>query len=413
VRVRLQQNLWNGDSPVDISLPEDWNVQIVRMPCDDQPVLSYDQVRERIENPLGTEPLSRQAAGRKRVCIVFDDISRATPSDVISQVVLDILLEAGVSKENIFFLCSPGSHGPHNRRQFAHKLGEKIVSSYPVYNHNCYENCTYLGKSREGFDIRVNSQYLSSDLRIGIGGLLPHAMSGFSGGGRLLIPGLCHLDTMEQIHRMVNDYIARIGDMTVLSGAASNMMMQECIAEIVEMTGPFFKIDCIYNSTRGIVDIFAGDVLEEYVKGAARAEKMYGVPRPVNPSVVIANANSKPGYATMALSLGLSALAEEGGDVVLVNFAVEGQSVHFLRGDFGDAAPSRIPVAAPPDKRPYGKTIYFSPYGDYNSISNLHIQPDRYVWARTWEEVMNHLRSHGPGTRAAVLTDACMMFFRS
>ena len=86
-----------------------------------------------------------------------------------------------------------------------------------------------------------------------------------------------------------------------------------------------------------------GDVLEEYVKGAARAEKMYGVPRPVNPSVVIANANSKPGYATMALSLGLSALAEEGGDVVLVNFAVEGQSVHFLRGDFGDAAPSRIP----------------------------------------------------------------------
>ena len=114
MRVRLQQNLWNGDSPVDISLPEDWNVQIVRMPCDDQPVLSYDQVRERIENPLGTEPLSRQAAGRKRVCIVFDDISRATPSDVISQVVLDILLEAGVSKENIFFLCSPGSHGPHN-----------------------------------------------------------------------------------------------------------------------------------------------------------------------------------------------------------------------------------------------------------------------------------------------------------
>ncbi len=107
MRVRLQQNLWNGDSPVDISLPEDWNVQIVRMPCDDQPVLSYDQVRERIENPLGTEPLSRQAAGRKRVCIVFDDISRATPSDVISQVVLDILLEAGVSKENIFFLCSP------------------------------------------------------------------------------------------------------------------------------------------------------------------------------------------------------------------------------------------------------------------------------------------------------------------
>lgn len=42
MRVRLQQNLWNGDSPVDISLPEDWNVQIVRMPCDDQPVLSYD-----------------------------------------------------------------------------------------------------------------------------------------------------------------------------------------------------------------------------------------------------------------------------------------------------------------------------------------------------------------------------------
>ena len=44
MRVRLQQNLWNGDSPVDISLPEDWNVQIVRMPCDDQPVLSLSLI---------------------------------------------------------------------------------------------------------------------------------------------------------------------------------------------------------------------------------------------------------------------------------------------------------------------------------------------------------------------------------
>lgn len=412
MKVSLEQNLWNGENPVDICLPDTWDVQVVGLPCDDQPVLSYDQIRERIESPLGAEPLSCQAKGKKRVCIVFDDISRATPTDVISQVVLDILLGAGVSRECIFFLCSPGSHGPHNRRQFAQKLGENIVSNYPVYNHNCYENCTCLGKSREGFDIRVNSQYLSSDLRIGIGGLLPHAMSGFSGGGRLLIPGLCHLDTMEQIHCMVNDHISRVGDMAALSGAATNMLMQECIARIVKMTGPFFKIDCIYNSKRGIVDIFAGDVLEEYIKGAGRAEKMYGVPKPSQPSVVIANANSKLSYATMALSLGLSALSEEGGDVVLVNFAIEGQSVHFLRGDFGDAAPSRIPVVTPPDNRPYGRTIYYSPYGDYNSISNLHIQPDRYVWAKTWEEVMDHLRGHGPGTQAAVLTDACMMFFR-
>ena len=75
-----------------------------------------------------------------------------------------------------------------------------------------------------------------------------------------------------------------------------------------------------------------------YVKGAARAEKMYGVPRPVNPSVVIANANSKPGYATMALSLGLSALAEEGGDVVLVNFAVEDRAYIFKRRFRGRSA---------------------------------------------------------------------------
>ena len=403
--ITLQQNLWYGGEPCQLELPDDWDVEVLEMPCDIEPVLTRQQIVDKINSPYGMMPLSEMAKGKKKVGIAIDDISRGTPTKVLAPIVLDILVEAGIKKEQIIFICATGSHAAHNRKQFADKLGEEIVGSYRIYNHNCYENCTNIGKAKEGFDVLVNSEFMSCDLKIGFGGLLPHGMSGFSGGYRMLIPGLCHLDTIEQIHRQVYSYDTA----GKLSGNAKHDAMHRMISDIGKMAGDFYKIDCIYNTKQEVVDVFAGDAWEEYCAGAKRAEVLYGVKKPEPANLIIANANAKPSYATMGLFLGMGLIHEDGGDMVLVNFSKEGQSIHYLRGDFGEFAPSRIPSGPKPDKRPYGKTIYFSPYADYNAISNLHVQPDSFVWADSWPKVLSHIQARKGPIRAIVMTDASMM----
>lgn len=408
MKISLEQNIWNGRQPAVLDLPDEWKVTKIDVPADSAPLISTVDIRAALENPIGMQPLSELAIGKKKVCIVFDDASRPTPAGDVSEVILEILLNAGVKKENIFFLCATGSHGVHNRKQFSDKLGEKILDQYLVLNHDCHEKCTSVGISKEGVEIKVNNEFLSSDLRIGIGSIIPHGMSGFSGGYRMLIPGLCQLDTIEGVHILVNEHMAKSGDMLALSGHKENMMMQDMISEMGRLTGEFFKIDCVVNSKSELVSLFAGDPYEEYKVAAEYGEKMYLIPKPSEPNadLVIANANSKVSYAGSGIFVAKPFLSPNGGDIVLVNFALEGQIPHYLRGYWGDNSQPRIPVIP---ARSDQKVIYYSPYGDFNATYGLHQEKaTNFIRVKTWDEVLHNLTKNEPGMKVIVLSEATL-----
>lgn len=405
MEILLEQNIWDGRKPVKISFPEEWDVTCLDIPADKEPVLDKEKIREKLEHPYGMMPLSKLAKGKKKVGIAFDDGSRGTPCGVIAEVVLEILFEAGVKKEDIFFICAPGSHGTFGRKLFADKLGEKIVSEYLVLNHDCHENCTKVG-TWNGIDIKVNNEFLSCDLRIGIGGVFPHAMSGFSGGNRLLIPGLCHLDTIEGIHNIVNEHMASTEDLSVLNGHKENMMMHEMITEIAKLVGDFFKIDCVCNSKLELVGLYSGNAFEEYCEAATFAEKMMQMEKyDGKADVVIANNNAKTSYAAGGLVAGLPYI-EKDGILVLVNHTSDGQIPHYLRGYWGACSPPRIPVEGGLNLP--CKVIYFSKYGDYNARKDMHLEHADYVWARTWDEVLAIITAEKKNPRVCVLKEASM-----
>mgnify|MGYP000866910355 FL=1 len=135
------------------------------------------------------------------------------------------------------------------------------------------------------------------------------------------------------------------------------------------------------------------------------------VPLPKNKDVMIVNANVKSNECNIAYGVGLAGFPEgEGGDLVIVNFAKSGQIPHYMIGHFGRETKGRL-CTGMPDPRPWGKTIYYSPYPDRSAIDELGIPMDRYVWAKTWEDVLANLSHHGEGTRAAVLADATIMYY--
>ena len=406
MEILLEQNIWDGREPVKIDFPDEWDVSRIDIPADNEPVLTKEEIWEKLEHPYGMPPLSQMAIGKKKIGIAFDDGSRGTPCGTVAEVVLEILLKAGVKKENIFFICAPGSHGTFGRKLFLNKLGEKIVSEYLILNHDCHENCTSVGVLN-GVDIKVNNEFLSCDLRIGIGGIFPHTMSGFSGGNRLLIPGLCHLDTMEGIHNIVNDYCETAGNnFSLLTGHKENMMMHEMISEMAEMVGDFFKIDCVCNSKMELVGLFSGHALTEYVEAAAFGEKMMMMPTLEEPAdIVIANNNAKTSYAASGLITGLPYL-KKGGMLVLVNHTEDGQIPHYLRGNWGENCQPRIPVGNGLDLP--CRVIYFSKHGDYNARKAMHLEHNDYVWAKTWKDVMNFITAEYESPRICVLTEASM-----
>jgi lactate racemase len=169
----------------------------------------------------------------KKIGIAFDDISRATPAQALAEVVLSELYEAGIPKENIIFLCALGTHGVHTRLDFVRKLGENIVAEYGVYNHNCYENCVKIGTTKRGFHVPVNKELMSCDLKRGLGSIAPHIYNGFSGGGKILFPGMAFIDTIESNHRTAFEYFYKNKlNLCTAMGSLENSGMRKKIEEM-------------------------------------------------------------------------------------------------------------------------------------------------------------------------------------
>ena len=84
---------------------------------------------------------------------------------------------------------------------FQKKLGVDIPGRFLVFNHNPYENCDYLGETSRGTPAYVNSEFMACDLKLSIGCILPHPTAGFGGGGKMILPGIAHVDSITANHR--------------------------------------------------------------------------------------------------------------------------------------------------------------------------------------------------------------------
>lgn len=396
---RVWQNAWRGDAghQVTLSLPDDWNVSFQSMPGDAWPRLTEEQIRDKINAPAGMERISRLAAKGTQAVIAFDDLSRATPASKIIPAVLDELHAGGIEDSNIRFICATGNHGPLNRAELVMKLGEEVVENYLVYNHNPYEHCVSIGKNSHGEEVLVNEEFMKCDVRIGIGCVSPHPMNGYGGGGKLIFPGLAHIDTTEANHRRRE--VAVPGDKNACG-------LRRDIEEMTRMAGSFFKIDVVMNAALDIIDLYAGDPVQEYyqaVESSARANCLI-LEEPKD--VVFANANAKYNEAFIAIKIGQAQL-KPGGDIVLINHCAGGVVIHYLYGQAGKEITGRCILPTGQTLPGGGRVICYTPYPGRNP------QQWDMIQVKTWDEVMALLRErHGAGTAAAILSDGSIAYYQ-
>jgi nickel-dependent lactate racemase len=406
MRIRLPQLLWDEASDLEIDLPEDWEVELCPMRGARRPPLSVAQMAEAIGEPIGSPSLKDLARGKRSAVIVFDDITRPTRTWEIAPIVLGELTAGGMDEQDITFVCALGSHGAHTAQQFRAKLGAEIVGRFRVFNHNPYENCVDVGTTRRGTRLLINREVAEADLRIGIGCVTAHAQVGFSGGGKIILPGVAHMDSIDHYHK---DPEAK-HPMAVVSGDTEDNVLRANIDEAARLAGLHFKVDVLINDRGETTAVFAGDVLEAHGQAAKLARDVYAAdPRPRGRDLVIANAFTKANEMPIAALVGALALESFTGSVVVMANAPHGQIPHYLDGRFGRRYGGRgWPVGGLP---PSVRLVIVGPQLERTCCDWI-AEPEVVVRAAHWGEALGLLRPHhGPGTRVAVLPDATMQYY--
>ena len=404
MKVRVPQLYWYDPSELELDFPESWEVHFCPPRGHDRPRLSAEGMQRAFDNPIGTPRLRELARGRREVAILFDDTTRPLRTHEVAPYVLKELAEAGIADEQIRFIAATGTHGPHDNVAHRLKLGQEILERFPVYNHNIYENCVEVGTTSRGTQLLVNREVMSCDLKISIGCVAPQPQVGFSGGGKIILPGVAHMDSIFHFHTQV----AFSAPETLGAGNYEQNVMRLEFEEACKLAGLDFAADGLVNLKGEIIALFTGDPVQEHREAAKLAKEVYATERIPGLDIVVANSFLKANESFVTVPLALMSLGMDGGTMVLIMNSPTGQVVHYSMRTFGTSYGGRL----------YGgrrlpeqfKIIVLNPEKDLTCV-DMFADPKAVTWTKTWGEARQALESQHPnGAKVAVYPDATVSY---
>ena len=289
-------------------------------PTDPFPVL----LGRALDEPWGAPPLRRLARGKRRVVILSDDYTRTTPVRQILPAVLDELADAGVPADAVTILLALGTHRPMTEDEIGKKLGRQVIDSCRIVNHNWRDSASLadLGCTESGIPVLINRIVVEADLLIGLGHVVPHRVAGFSGGGKIVQPGVCGAETTGRTH-----WLSSLMPFDSILGRRDNLVRCE-IDAIARRAGLAFIVNMVQNSAGEVIGVFAGDPVSAHRKACIFSRKACSVRIPRRADVVVVEACPADADVWQAVkALFPAALAlKPGGTIVLVSPCSEGIS---------------------------------------------------------------------------------------
>lgn len=238
-----------------------------------------------LEQPIASPPLTTLAKPGDRVCIVFTDITRASPDHLLVPPVLQALETAGVRDGDITLICGIGMHRPSTHEEKVIKLGKAVVERYRVVDHEPMNPAALvdLGTTPSGVPLTVNRIAYEADLVIATGIVEPHQYAGYSGGRKTLAVGAAGEKMIEYTHgaQMIDHPGTRLGK-------TEGNLFHEAITEAARRAGLRFIVNAILDDDKQIVAIRAGAPEETFLELVGIARGLYEVPVPQQYDVAVA-----------------------------------------------------------------------------------------------------------------------------
>ncbi|OGO79639.1 MAG: hypothetical protein A2Y21_10040 [Clostridiales bacterium GWC2_40_7] len=231
-------------------------------------------IRDSVQYPIASPGLARLVKPDMKIALLICDNTRYVPQKMILPIVLDILEQSGVKKENITIVIACGTHEPMDRKEIEVMVGAEIPTTYRIINHNAYdeEQLVYLGRSK-GLDVPIylNKTVVDADFRIGIGVVDPHIFAGYSGGVKILSVGTAGRQSIAETHnaRVMEDPGTKFGDIR-------NNTFRDFLNEVASICKLNFLINVVQNSGKQLLGVFAGDAFKAYEKAVEMAQRSNG-----------------------------------------------------------------------------------------------------------------------------------------
>jgi nickel-dependent lactate racemase len=319
-----------GKNGIEVSVPDGFKCQVIRSRSGAALKNGTDTTLQKaldaaLDHPIGCEPLAALAAGKKTAAISVCDITRPAPNRITLPPLLKRLHEAGIPVEGVTILIATGLHRGATENEVRQIVGPEIAAAYRVVSHNAraFNEHRALGSTGRGTPVYIDERFVAADLHITLGFIEQHLMLGFSGGRKLIAPGLAAQETIKVIHspKFMREPLATEGSI------AGNPLHAELL-EIARMARHDFILDVTLTQDRQISGVFAGDPVKAHAAGVEFVETtcLEKLPEPVD--AVITSAAGYPLDLTFyQTTKGITAaqhILKPGGRILVVGECAEG-----------------------------------------------------------------------------------------
>lgn len=323
----MKVSLPYGPKTLSISIPDENLFEILsprEVPVPDDPVAS---TRAALAHPLNTGTLTDLAARAGLVALVVDDNTRATPVAMLLDQVVPALETGGIDRSRMTIVVALGSHRPMTAAELSDKLGpwgERLK----VTQHDHSRNLVDLGTTQSGIPVSINREVVEAGLVVGCGMVTPHNLVGYSGGAKLILPGVAAETSTGYLHTLYAT------DTSTDLGQEENSLRVAC-EEVAAKVGLDFLINVVLDAEDRLVGVFAGDFRAVHRAAARLSRDVYGLQASGRSEIVLCScypADLEFYQANKGLFIA-QRLVEDGGTLILASPCEEG--VACTHPDFG------------------------------------------------------------------------------
>ncbi len=317
-----------GREGLEFEMPDQANPVVIRKPPFELPENPVQLIREALENPVGVPSLESLASQVSSACILICDITRPVPNGLFLRPLVEKLLDGGIALDQITVLVATGLHRPNLGEELEELVGDPwILEHIQVVNHDACNDDEHLmlgftGKRRT--PVGLDRRFVEADLKIATGLVEPHFMAGYSGGRKVIAPGIAHHSTIRTFHsaRFMEDPLATSCNLE------QNPLHEEQLEIVRMLQGPVLGLNTVIDEQRRLAYISFGEIFESHLNAVNFVRCKVEIPVGRKFRTIVTSAAGYPldktYYQTVKGMVTPLDILEEGGRLIIASECSEG-----------------------------------------------------------------------------------------
>ncbi len=316
-----------GKGALPVRVPGDCDITVIRqLPMAPIPEPS-NAVRKALRSPVAAPPLATLARGKRSACILVCDITRPVPNHLFLRPIIQTLLKAGIKASNVTVLVATGLHRPAPLDEIVEIVGDPwVLDTVSVENHHAQDDAAHihLGETPDRkTPVRLDRRFVEADLRIATGLVEPHFMAGWSGGRKVVAPGVAHAETIRTFHNA-----SFMENPAAFQCNLKGNPLHEEMLEVIRMVGDVHAVNTVIDENRSLCFVNFGEVVASHAEAVAFMEQACVVPVERTFRTVVTSAAGYPldatYYQTVKAMVTALDIIEPGANLIVASACSEG-----------------------------------------------------------------------------------------